>query len=54
MLEFKDINEMTDREVLEEILTLLRSGAQFVEQMSQSPMAAAMMPVDPMAVLQQR
>lgn len=38
----KNIDEMTDREILVEILTILRMGVKAVEDLSSHPMLASM------------
>ena len=42
--ERKPVQEMTDRELLEEILILLRAGEDAVRMVSQNPMLGAMIP----------
>lgn len=39
----KEIKDMTDREIAEETLAILRTGVQAVEALSQHPMLAAVM-----------
>jgi hypothetical protein len=40
----RDVTEMTDREIAEESLALLRAFADAFQQATQNPMMAAMMP----------
>jgi hypothetical protein len=44
MMEHRDMTEMTDREIAEETLILLRAFADAFQQATQNPMMAAMIP----------